>query len=57
MSDSDNSRRGKFDRREAAKFLSKHYNRIARQRVRNELRKGCEPAPEQHRHGALWDAY
>lgn len=57
MSDSDNSRKGKFDRRGAAKFLRKHYNRLARHQARDDLRKGAEPASEQHRHGALWDAY
>lgn len=57
MSDSDNSRRGTFSKSGAAQFLSKHYNRVSRRKVKRDLHDGYDPVSVQHRHRALWDAF
>lgn len=41
----------------ASRWLRKYYNRVARARARTALRRGIEPAPEQHRHRALWEGW
>lgn len=57
MSGSDHTEPGKYGRSRYARWLCRHYNRVMRHQVREELRKGDEPAPEQPRHRALWDAF
>lgn len=56
MSHSDNSRRGRWSRSAAAKYLRRVHNRADRFEARRKLRKGEQPESVQSRHRALWDA-